>query len=103
MAKKKIATQLPCIGVWTLTKTSLPTAGNTLVGLWLDHPGQRIGFFCAYYVNEKGEGVDPDEEGWDHVTYHCRQGSEWAEDDKQINPPDYWAEARWLIPEWGGE
>jgi|LakMenE18May11ns_1017448.scaffolds.fasta_scaffold9916981_7 hypothetical protein len=101
MAKKNTDRTLPCIGIWTLTKTSLPTAGNTLVGLWQDKATDTIGFFCAFYRDEKGECVDPNEEGWDHVTYHCRQGDSAILHDEEIDPPDYWAEARWLIPGWG--
>lgn len=96
----KNAMQLPCIGIWTLTETSLPAAGNTLVGLWMRGHIQRIGFFCAYYRTAEGETVNPDEEGWDYTTYHCRQGDGWKERDPEIDAPDYWAEARWLIPDW---
>ena len=92
--------KLPCIGIWTRTSTCPPTAGNTLVGLWLDG-GQRIGFFCAYYRNAQGDGVDPDEDAWETITYHCRQSDSAIVNDPEIDPPAYWAEARWLIPGWG--
>ena len=92
--------KLPCIGIWMRTNTCSPTAGNTLVGLWLEG-GQHIGFFCAFYRNEAGVCVDPDLYEWDSITYHCRQSDQAIVDDPEIARPDYWAEARWLIPGWG--
>lgn len=88
--------KLPCIGIWNATQTSLPTAGNTLVGLW--QGDQRIEFFCAFYW-DGGKCVDPDEEGWDRVSYHSRQGDAtfW---DEEIEGPDFWAECRFMIPDW---
>ncbi len=93
---------LPCIGIWSRTATVAPTAGNTLVGLWLNG-GQKIAFFCAYFRNAQGDCVDPDEDAWDDITFHSRQGDLAILDDPEVPPPDYWAEARWLIPGWGGE
>jgi hypothetical protein len=100
--RRKEEESLPCIGIWNLTKTCDPSPGNTLVGLWLgDRPGeQRIEFFAAFFCRKDGECVDPDEEEWDHITFHSRQGK-WIDNDSEIAPPDYWAEARWLIPGWG--
>lgn len=106
MAKKKADHRLPCIGIWSRLKLSEPTAGNTLVGLWIDDDGeQRIEFFCAFYVDKDGTFVDPDElrPGDEYsVTYRSRQGGTTAFWEEDIDPPDYWAEARWLIPGWGG-
>jgi hypothetical protein len=93
---------LPSIGIWTRTETAPPTAGNTLVGLWLEG-GQKIGFFCAFFRNADGECVDPDEEDWVAITFHNRQGDMATFEDEEIPMPDYWADARWLIPGWGGE
>jgi hypothetical protein len=106
LSKKKSGRMLPCIGIWSLIKTCEPTAGNTLVGLWLDDDGaDRIEFFCAFYVDKDGTGVDPDDlnPGDEYsITYRSRQGGNTEFWDEEIDPPDYWAEARWLIPGWGG-
>lgn len=90
--------KLPCIGIWNRTKTVNPAAGNTLVGLWLDG-GPRIAFFCAFYWDGKS-CVDPDEFAWTRITYHSRQGDTATASDEPVDPPDYWAECRFLIPEW---
>jgi hypothetical protein len=92
---------LPAIGIWNCTASVDPTAGNTLVGLWVEE-GQKIAFFCAYFRNAQGDCVDPDEDAWDEITFHSRQGDQATVDDPEIPPPDYWAEARWIIPGWGG-
>lgn len=110
MAKKKAspyvsARNLPCIGIWSRTASSDPTAGNTLVGLWFDDGGSRIEYFCAFYQNAEGDGVDPDDLMYGDeytITYHSRQGGNVDFWDEEIDPPDYWAECRFLIPEWGG-
>jgi hypothetical protein len=113
MAKKKKAStytsarNLPCIGIWNRTASHEPTAGNTLVGLWQDGDGaDRIEFFCAFYENAEGEGIDPDDIGTDEdgfseyykITYRSRQGGNTEFWDEDIDPPDYWAECRLLIP-----
>ena len=112
MAKKKADRMLPCIGIWSLIKICEPTAGNTLVGLWHDDDGaDRIEFFCAFYVDKDGEGIDPDDIGTDEdgfsepykITYRSRQGGNTEFWDEEIDPPDYWADCRFLIPAWGGE
>jgi hypothetical protein len=112
MAKKqdssyKSARNLPCIGIWNRTASHEPTAGNTLVGLWQEDDGaDRIEFFCAFYESASGEAVDPDDllvddEGFSEpytITYRSRQGGNTAFWDEEIDPPDYWAECRLLIP-----
>lgn len=102
MAKKKTAGRnLPCIGIWsrfdvkTEFQSSLPMAGATHVGLWLENGG-TIGFFCAFYRAADGSAVDPDEEAWEYMTFHSRQATTW---DIEISEPDYWAQCRFLIPE----
>ena len=114
MAKKKAsshrsARNLPCIGIWNRTASCEPTAGNTLVGLWQEDDGaDRIEFFCAFYQTESGESVDPDDLKVDDdgfvephtITYHSRQGGNTDFWDEEIDPPDYWAECRYLIPAW---
>jgi hypothetical protein len=102
-SKRTHTINLPCIGLWNRTDSTAPSPGNTLVGLWIEDNGyQSIQFFCAYFCNAAGEGVDPGEEDWTHITYHSRQAG-WSErGNEEIEPPDYWAEARWMIPEWGG-
>lgn len=97
--KRENDKKLPCIGIWNNLQTCLPTAGNTLVGLWLDE-APRIEFFCAFYHSASGECVDPDEEEWGHITYHTRQGNDLSAWDEPIDEPDYWAECRFLIPDW---
>lgn len=101
MAKKKAASKnLPCIGIWnrmnlkTEFQSSLPLAGATHVGLWLENGG-TIGFFCAFYRDADGNAVDPDEEDWEYITFHSRQATTW---DQEINAPDYFAQCRFLIP-----
>lgn len=110
MAKKKPGpNNLPCIGIWNRTASSEPTAGNTLVGLWFEDGAPHIEFFCAFCQTASGESVDPDdllvdEDGFleSHSwTYHSRQGDNTAFWGEEIDPPDYWAECRFLIPEWG--
>lgn len=112
MAKKKrVPNNLPCIGIWSRTASSEPTAGNTLVGLWFEDGVSRIEFFCAFYQTASGEFVDPDDLLVDDsglpepytITYRSRQGGNTDFWDEEIDPPDYWAECRFLIPEWGGE
>lgn len=109
MAKKKAsshrsARNLPCIGIWNRTASCDPTAGNTLVGLWQDADGaDRIEFFCAFYQDADGDGIDPDDImcGDEYtITYHSRQGGNTDFWDEEIDPPDYWAECRNLIPAW---
>lgn len=100
--------KLPCIGIWNRTESNEPTAGNTLVGLWFEGGASRIEFFCAFYQTESGESVDPDELGVDEdgvpepykIIYNTRQGDSTSFWDEDIDPPDYWAECRFLIPEW---
>lgn len=109
MAKKTADRKLPCIGIWNRTESSEPTAGNTLVGLWFDDGVPRIEFFCAFYQTASGECVDPDNLLVDEagitepytITYHSRQGDAAVVSDEPIDPPDYWAECRFLIPTWG--
>lgn len=93
-----MARNLPCIGIWNNTRNCDPTAGNTLVGLWLEG-GPRIEFFCAFYWAGT-KCVDPDEEAWQRITFHSRQGDEASVSDEPVDMPDYWAECRFLIPEW---
>ena len=100
MAKKTADRKLPCIGIWNRTESCDPSAGNTLVGLWLDDATSRIEFFCAFYWNGS-ECVDPDESHWDRITYHSRQGDYAVASNDPVDPPDYWAECRFLIPAWG--
>lgn len=110
MAKttENLARRLPCIGIWNRTASSEPTAGNTLVGLWFEGGVSRIEFFCACYQTASGEIVDPDElmvdeEGLTEpykIVYRTRLGDSTAFWDEDIDPPDYWAECRFLIPEW---
>ncbi len=101
MAKKTVSRKLPCIGIWNRCASCVPTAGNTLVGIWQDAHGDRIEFFCAFFRNAAGECVDPDEEDWVSITYHTRQSDAAEFFDEEIEPPDYWAECRFLIPTWG--
>lgn len=97
---------LPSIGIWNRTDSHAPTAGNTLVGLWFEDGAARIEFFCAFYQTESGESVDPDDLGVDEegfsepyrITYHTRQGDSVALWDEAIDPPDYWAECRFIVP-----
>lgn len=104
---KKTDRMLPCIGIWSLTETCEPSAGNTLVGLWLDDDGEeRIEFFCAFYLDGSGDAVDPDDlnPGDEYsLTYRSRQGGNTEFRDEEIDPPDYWADCRFLIKPWGGE
>lgn len=90
---------LPQIGVWNKTsKLNMPAAGSTHLGLWLDKATSKVGFCCVFFFNAEGEGVDPDEEDWDHFGFYCRQGDLSVEHDTPVPPPDYWAECRFLIP-----
>lgn len=110
MAKQKVGRHLPCIGIWNRAD-ALPPGGSTLVGLWFEDGVSRIEFFCAFYETESGESVDPDDLHVDDngflepfsVTYRSRQGGNTAFWDEVIDGPDYWAECRCLIPEWGGQ
>lgn len=109
MAKKRMGpNNLPCIGIWNRTESQEPSSGNTLVGLWIEDGESRIEFFCAFYQTHSGERVNPsdllvDESGTIEpytLICHSRQGGNTAFWDDEIDPPDYWAECRFLIPEW---
>ena len=94
-----MATNLPCFGIWNDTQNVPPSAGNTLLGIWTQGDTPTVRFFCAFYVDANGAGVDPDESEWESITYHTRQGDEEHLWDVEIERPDYWAECRFLIPE----
>jgi len=90
---------LPHIGVWNKTQPgNMPPAGSTHLGLWLDKHTSRVGFCCVFFCDNDGNGVDPDEEEWDHFTFHSRQWDAAIESDEALPPPDYWAECRFVIP-----